>query len=105
MLGRDHDLVEIHGLGIDGDEAHHGAADFRDRDLRDRHQFLAPALAPPGDARVEIEMRIVLRPGAPPQLDRRVLVGGLVLRLVVVPQRPGVTAEGAAARVLTARSA
>src|SRR5665213_1403959 len=78
MLGRDHDLVDIFRLEIDGDEADQRAVRFRQHDARRRHQFLAPAFAPPVDARVKVDFWVVLRPGPPPQLDRRVLVSGAV---------------------------
>ena len=74
-FGRHHDLIKIHRLVVDGDEAGELAVDLRQHDMRDRDQLLAPALAPPGRARVEVDVRIVLRPGAPPQFDRGVLVG------------------------------
>ena len=76
VLRRDHDLVEIGRLGIDSDEAGHRAVDVRQHDAGRGHEFLAPAFAPPGHASVEVDMRIVLLPGAPPQLDGRVFVGG-----------------------------
>ena len=78
MLRRHDDLVEIHRFRIDRDEADKRATLFRKHDTHDRHQLFAPALAPPRNARIEIEMRIVLLPGAPPQLDRRVFVGGSI---------------------------
>ena len=49
-LRRDHDLVEIAALRIDGDEALDHAVHLGDQDLGLRHQFAAPALAPPVDA-------------------------------------------------------
>ena len=76
MLGRDHDLVEVFRFRIDGDEADQRAVDLGQHDMGDRDQLLAPALAPPRHARIEIDMRKVMRPGAPPQLDRRLFIGG-----------------------------
>ena len=76
MFGRHHDLVEIHRLRIDGDEADQRAVALP----RSRHArpapAPAPALAPPVNARIEIDVREMMRPGAPPQFDRRVFVGG-----------------------------
>src|SRR6478752_4331810 len=78
MFGRDHDLIEIFRFRIYRDEADYRLALFGEDDPRARHQFLAPALTPPRDARVEIEMRIVLCPGASPEFDGRVLIGGCI---------------------------
>src|SRR5262249_31086419 len=64
-------------------------------DLRARHEFFAPAFAPPWDASVEIEMRIVLRPGAAPEFDRGVLIGGRIRGGGDVrPQRPIIYLSG-----------
>src|SRR5262249_60119936 len=43
-----------------------------------RHELIAPALAPPVDAVVEVDLRIGELPGAPPQFDRFSLVGGRI---------------------------
>src|SRR6476646_5420515 len=94
LFGRDHDLVEIVRLGIDGDEAGEPAVLLDDDNRRYRRQLLSPAFAPPGDARIEIDVWKVMCPGATPQLDRRVFVGGGVgaeLHLIVNTGR----AEGA----------
>src|SRR4029450_14150012 len=60
---------------IDGDKADQIVATFRKNDLRYRDEFVAPTLAPPRQARVKIKMRVVLRPGAPPQFNRGVFIG------------------------------
>src|SRR5512136_558890 len=76
MLWRDYDLVKVHRFWVDSYESGQRATSFCKHDLRYRHQLVAPALAPPGDAGVEVEMRIVLRPGTPPQFDRRIFISG-----------------------------
>ena len=73
---RHHDLVEIEGARIDGDEADQLSVGFGHRDGRGRHQLVAPAFTPPVEPRGEVDLRIGELPGAAPQLDRRVLVGG-----------------------------
>jgi hypothetical protein len=73
-LRRHHDLIEIAGLGIDRHETDHALVQFRDADGRRRYQFMAPARAPPVHARREIQVRIVLLPGPPPQFDRSIFV-------------------------------
>src|SRR6516164_2453298 len=51
---------------------------FGHRDRCRRHELVAPALAPPIDAVVEIDMGIGALPGAPPQFARRGFVRGRV---------------------------
>ena len=74
-LRRDHRLVDIERARIDGDEAEHFSVCFRNRDRCRRDDFLAPTLAPPVDPLVEIDVGIGDLPSAPPQFDRRGLVG------------------------------
>jgi hypothetical protein len=71
-------LVEVHGFRIDGDEAGDCAAALRDYDVSDGCKFVAPALAPPIHALAEFDVRVGCLPSAPPQLDRRVFVGGSI---------------------------
>jgi hypothetical protein len=77
MIGRNHELVEI-ALRIDGDEAGQCARLLRDNDRGIRHEFAPPALAPPRDARGEVDCRIGHLPGVPPQFDRGVFVLGAI---------------------------
>ena len=51
---------------------------FGDDDRGVRHQLVAPAFAPPGHARVEIDRGIGELPGLEPQRDRGVLVLGAI---------------------------
>src|SRR5437016_10962448 len=74
----DHGLIDVEGAGIDGDEAEHFSVGFSHRDRCRRHELVAPALAPPVDAVVGIDMGIGELPGAPPQFDRRGFVRGPV---------------------------
>src|SRR4249920_1443563 len=76
MFRRDHDLIEIHRLWIDRDETGKRAILLCEHDMRGRHQLSAPALTPPWNTCIKIKMRIMFCPSAPPQLDRRVFVGG-----------------------------
>src|SRR5262245_5368794 len=73
-----HDLVEIEARRIDGDETDQHVVRFGHRDRRHRHELVAPALPPPIDPRVKIDPGIGELPGAPPQLDRCVFVGGRI---------------------------
>src|SRR5438105_13777659 len=73
MIGRDHQLVEV-AFAIDGYEAAQCTGLFGDSDRRIRHEFVAPALAPPCHPRCELDVRIGLLPGVLPQRDRRVFV-------------------------------
>src|SRR5262245_53565543 len=50
----DHGLIDVEGPGIDGDEAEHFSVGLRHRDRCHRNELVAPALAPPVDAVVEI---------------------------------------------------
>src|SRR6185312_1744863 len=75
-FGRDDELVEIQGLRIDGNESGQRALALGHHDVRRRDQLVPPALAPPSYALVEIDMRVMPRPRAPPQLDSSVLIGG-----------------------------
>src|SRR4051794_27877780 len=78
FLGGDNDLVEIACRPLDGDEAQNVAAfagALGYRDCGNRHQLAAPALGPPGKPGGKVELRIGGLPSAPPQVDRRCLVG------------------------------
>ncbi len=75
MLGRDHKLIEIAALRIDGHKADQFAIALRDHNIGDRHKLLLPALAPPAKALVEVDLREMVLPGPPPQLDCRVFIG------------------------------
>ena len=75
---RHHRLIDIEGARIDGDEAEHLSVRFRHRNRCRRDELLAPTLAPPVDPLVEIDLGIGELPGAPPQFDRRGLVGGRI---------------------------
>src|SRR6516225_914601 len=75
---RDHGLIDVEGAVIDGHKAEHSSAAFRHRDRCRRHELIAPALAPPVDAVVEIDLGIGELPGAPPQFDRLSLVVGRI---------------------------
>src|SRR5262249_454753 len=77
-LGRDYCLIYIEGARIDGDEAEHFPVRFRHRDRGRRYDLLAPALAPPVDPLVEIDVRVGNLPCAPPQFDRRGFIGGRI---------------------------
>src|SRR5450755_2351973 len=77
MIRRDHELVEVAAI-IDGDKARDGVRLLGDNDLGLRHQFVAPALAPPIHTLREIDRGIGELPGALPQRDRGVLVRGLI---------------------------
>ena len=95
VIGRDHQLVEI-ACRIDGDESDQRARLFGDDDGGIRHQLVAPAFAPPVDARVEIDRWIGLLPGLEPQRDGGVFVVGAIgakLKggLISVADCPGMT--------------
>src|SRR6476620_12680443 len=73
MSGADHELIEI-TFEIDRHKSDQRIGLFCDNDRRIRHQFLAPALAPPRHACGEIDFWISLLPGSLPQRDRGVFV-------------------------------
>src|SRR5258707_5257272 len=77
MFRADHKLIKV-AFFVDGDEADQRARLLRDHDRGIRHQFAAPALAPPGHARGEINFGIGLLPGPLPQCDYRVFVLGAI---------------------------
>ncbi len=54
MRGADHELVEV-TFEIDRHKSDQRTGLFRNNDRRIRHQFVAPALAPPWHARGEID--------------------------------------------------
>src|SRR5580704_733666 len=73
MAGRDYKLIEI-GVDVDGHESGECGGFFRDDDRRVRHQFVAPAFAPPRHARGKIDGGVSLLPGLTPQRDGGVFV-------------------------------
>src|SRR5690242_9699057 len=77
MLGADDKLVEI-TLAVDRYEPDQRARLLDDHDGRIRNQFVPPALAPPGDARGEVDGGISLLPGAAPQFDGGIFVVGAI---------------------------
>src|ERR1700722_13704164 len=96
MFRRDHELIQIARRSIDGDEADHVVLHLRDDDLGGRQELVAPALAPPVEARGEIDIRIGRLPGAQPQCD-----GGVFIVRPVGPQRKaGRRRHGVAASLL-----
>src|SRR5262249_57545614 len=56
----------------------HSSVGSRHGDRCRRLELIAPALAPPVDAVVEVDLRIGELPGAPPQFNRLSLVGGRI---------------------------
>ena len=84
MLRRDHDLIEIAGLRIDGHEADRLVAGFGNHDVRGLGELVAPAFPPPVEPLREIDLRIGGLPAAQPERDR-----GVFIFCVVRAQRNG----------------